>query len=130
MSSVLCRALRISQQGYYRAIRRPRRRAHCLRWFLAVGGYDTRYCDRVAPRTAGKACRKVGAHEREKEKQKTETAAREYSRIYNWPKARKGWGRITTDAWNRQAAQAQELKDAFLAKQITQQAYVRKLDAL
>ena len=49
----------------------PRRCAHCRRWFLAVGGYDTRYCDRVVPGTGGKTCRKVGAHEREKEKQKT-----------------------------------------------------------
>ena len=108
----------------------PRRCAHCRRWFLAVGGYDTRYCERVVPGTGGKTCRKVGAHEREKEKQKTETAAREYSRIYNRLKARKRRGRITTDEWNRQVVQAQELKDAFLAKQITQQEYVRKLDEL
>ena len=108
----------------------PRRCAHCRRWFLAVGGYDTRYCDRVVPGTGGKTCRKVGAHEREKEKQKTETAVREYSRIYNRLKARKRRGRITTDEWNRQVVQAQELKDAFLAKQITQQEYVRKLDEL
>lgn len=108
----------------------PRRCAHCRRWFLAVGGYDTRYCDRVVPGTGGKTCRKVGAHEREKEKQKTETASREYSRIYNRLKARKRRGRITTDEWNRQVVQAQELKDAFLAKQITRQEYVRKLDEL
>ena len=108
----------------------PRRCAHCRRWFLAVGGYDTRYCDRVVPGTGGKTCRKVGAHEREKEKQKTETASREYSRIYNRLKARKRRGRITTDEWNRQVVQAQELKDAFLAKQITQQEYVRKLEEL
>lgn len=72
----------------------------------------------------------VRAHEREKEKQKTETVSREYSRIYNQLKARKRRGRITTDEWNRQVVQAQELKDAFLAKQITQQEYVRKLDEL
>ena len=108
----------------------PRRCAHCRRWFLAVGGYDTRYCDRVVPGTGGKTCRKVGAHEQEKEKQKTETASREYSRIYNRLKARKRRGRITTDEWNRHVVQAQELKDAFLAKQITQQEYVRKLEEL
>lgn len=72
----------------------------------------------------------MGAHEREKEKQKTETASQEYSRIYNRLKARKRRGRITTDEWNRQVVEAQELKDAFLAKQITQQEYVRKLDEL
>ena len=108
----------------------PRRCAHCHRWFLAVGGYDTCYCDRVVPGTGGKTCRKVGAHAREKEKQKSETAIREYSRIYNRLKARKRRGRLTTDQWNRQVALAQELKDAFLARRITHIEYVRKLDEL
>ena len=108
----------------------PRRCAHCRRWFLAEGGYDTLYCNRVVPGAKGKTCRQVGAHEREKEKRRTETAAREYSRIYNRLKARKRRGRITTDAWNRQVARAQELKDAFTARQITREEYVQKLDAL
>ena len=108
----------------------PRRCAHCRRWFLAMGGYDTRYCNRVVPGTNGKTCRKVGAHEREKEKQKTETAAREYNRTYNRLKARKRRGRITVDEWNRQVARAQELKDAFTARQMTKEAYVKKLNEL
>ena len=108
----------------------PRRCAHCRRWFLTVGGYDARYCDRAVPGTGGKTCRKVGAHAREKEKQKNETAAREYSRIYNRLKARKRRGRIAMDEWRRQVVQAKELKDAFLAKQITQQEYVQRLDEL
>lgn len=108
----------------------PRRCAHCGRWFLAIGGYDTRYCERVVPGTKGKTCRQVGAHEREKEKRRTETAAREYSRIYNRLKARKRRGQITVDAWNQQVAQAQALKDAFKARQITREEYVQKLDAL
>ena len=84
----------------------------------------------MVPGAKGKTCRQVGAHEREKEKRRTETAAREYSRIYNRLKARKRRGRITTDAWNRQVARAQELKDAFTARQITREEYVQKLDAL
>lgn len=108
----------------------PRRCAHCRRWFLAMGGYDTRYCNRVVPGTNGKTCRKVGAHEREKEKQKTETAAREYSRTYNRLKARKRRGRLSVDEWNRQVAQAQELKDAFTARQMTKEEYVKKLNEL
>ena len=39
------------------------------------------YCERVVPGTKGKTCRQVGAHEQEKEKRRTETATREYSRI-------------------------------------------------
>lgn len=95
-----------------------------------MGGYDTRYCDRVVPGTGGKNCRKMGAHEREREKQKTETAAREYNRIYNRLKARKRRGRITADEWNRQAAQVQELRDAFADMRMTETEYVEKLDAL
>lgn len=108
----------------------PRRCAHCGRWFLAVGGYDTRYCDRVVPGAGGKTCRKIGAHEREKEKQKTEVAAREYKRIYNRLKARKWRGRITAEEWNRQVARAQELRAAFTDMQMTETEYVEKLDAL
>ena len=108
----------------------PRRCAHCRRWFLAMGGYDTRYCNRVVPGTNGKTCRKGGAHEREKEKQKKETAVREYNRTYNRLKARKRRGRITVDEWNRQVVQAQELKDAFTARQMTREEYVKKLNEL
>ena len=108
----------------------PQRCAHCRRWFLAAGGYHTLYCDRVVPGTGGKTCRKIGAHAREKEKQRTETAAREYSRIYNRLKARKRRGRLDTDAWNRQVAQAQALKDAFAAGAFTREEYVQKLNAL
>ena len=108
----------------------PRRCAHCRRWFLAVGGYDTRYCDRVVPGTNGKTCRKIGAHEREKEKRRTEVASREYSRAYNRLKARKRRGQITVGEWNQQVAQAQELKDMFIAHRITQEGYVKQLDAL
>ncbi|MDD7115964.1 MAG: DUF6076 domain-containing protein, partial [Flintibacter sp.] len=92
--------------------------------------YHTLYCDRVVPGIGGKTCRKIGAHEREKEKQRTETAAREYSRIYNRLKARKRRGRLDTDAWNRQVAQAQALKDAFAAGELTREEYVQKLNAL
>ena len=108
----------------------PQRCAHCRRWFLTVGGYHTLYRDRVVPGIGGKTCRKIGAHEREKEKQRTETAAREYSRIYNRLKARKRRGRLDTDAWNRQVAQAQALKDAFAAGELTREEYVQKLNAL
>ena len=108
----------------------PRRCAHCRRWFLAMGGYDTRYCNRVVPGTNGKTCRKVSAHEREKEKRKKETAVREYKRTYNQLKARKRRGQIAVDEWNRQVAQAQELKDAFTALQMTKEEYVKKLNEL
>ena len=84
----------------------------------------------MVPGTNGKTCRKVGAHEREKEKQKKETAVREYKRTYNRLKARKRRGQITVDEWNRQVAQAQKLKDVFTARQMTKEEYVKKLNEL
>ena len=108
----------------------PRRCAYCHRWFLAAGGYNTLYCSRVVPGTGGKTCRKIGAHAREKEKQRTEIAAREYSRVYNRLKARKRRGRLSTDVWNQQVVQAQTLKDSFAAGVLTREEYVQKLNAL
>ena len=34
------------------------------------------------------------------------------------------------DEWNRQVAQAQELKDAFTARQMAKEEYVKKLNEL
>ena len=78
----------------------------CLDPLRRLGRHHTLYCDWVAPGTGGKTCRKIGAHEREKAKQRTETAAREYSWIYN------------------------RLKDAFAAGELTREEYVQKLNAL
>lgn len=89
----------------------PRKCHNCGRWFLAVGGYDTLYCDRVAPGETKRTCRKVGAHNKEQLKNSKDFAQREYSRVYNRLKARKRTGMITTDEWNRLVANAQELKD-------------------
>ena len=89
----------------------PRKCHNCGRWFLAVGGYDTLYCDRVAPGETKRTCRKVGAHNKEQLKNSKDFAQREYSRVYNRLKARKRSGAITTDEWNRLVANAQELKD-------------------
>lgn len=105
-----------------------RRCANGGRWILAESEYNARYCIWWVPGSKGKACRHAGTYEREREKRRTETAAREYSRIYNRLKARKRRGRIDTDAWNQQVAQA--LKDTFKAQQIIREEYVQELDAL
>ena len=108
----------------------PRRCAHCGRWFLTVGGYNTMYCDREIPGSNGKTCRIIGAHEREKAANQSSEARKEYSRIYNKLKARKQRGTISTDQWNRQVAAAQRLKDAFAEGRIDKEEYVQQLDAL
>ncbi|BDF71438.1 hypothetical protein CE91St41_13350 [Oscillospiraceae bacterium] len=107
----------------------PRRCRHCHRRFLAVGAYNTLYCDRRVPGMGGKTCRDVGAHEKEKSENK-KAARREYSRIYNRLKARKQRGKLSTDEWNRQVVRAQELRAEFEKDGLTEEEYVEKLDAL
>lgn len=107
----------------------PRRCAHCRRWFLAVGGYNTMYCDRAVEGKDGKTCRDIGAHEKEKAKQKSD-AGKIYSRTYNRLKARKRYGTLSTDEWNRMVAISHDIRDAYRAKQITLQEYEEKMNAL
>ena len=78
----------------------------------------------------GRALREDRAGGGGKEKRRTGVAARCDSRGYNRLKARKRRGRITVGEWNQQVAQAQELKDMFIAHRITQEGYVKQLDAL
>ena len=63
----------------------PRRCKDCGHRFVAVGGYNTQYCDRPIPGQSGKSCRSVGTHETAKWKlraafQAGEIAESEYCR--------------------------------------------------
>jgi hypothetical protein len=40
----------------------PRRCHNCGRYFLLTDGYNTCYCNNIAPGEAERTCRKVGAH--------------------------------------------------------------------
>ena len=107
----------------------PRRCKNCGHWFVAVGGYNTQYCDRPILGQHGKTCRSVGAHETAKRKLR-EAAAKEYARTYNRLKGRKQRGTISTDEWNRTVAVAEELRAAFQAGEMAESEYCRKLKAL
>lgn len=107
----------------------PRRCHNCKHFFLAVGGYDTVYCNRIAPGETKRTCRQVGAHR--KEKQKNESPIhKEYSKAYNRLKARKARGSITADEWNRQVAMIQDWRDAAVQGEISDVELKRKLDEL
>ena len=107
----------------------PRRCKNCGHWFVAVGGYNTQYCDRPILGQHGKTCRSVGAHETAKRKLR-EAAAKEYARTYNRLKGRKQRGTISTDEWNHIVAVAEELRAAFQAGEMAESEYCRKLKAL
>ncbi len=93
----------------------PRRCENCGKYFLAMGAYDTRYCNDIAPGETSRTCRMVGAHKKEKAKSNSQPILKEYNRVYNRIKARKRNGIITPDEWNRLVGQIQDLKEAALS---------------
>lgn len=100
---------------FYRAMMHgnlPRQCHNCGRYFLLTKGYNTCYCNNIAPGETERTCRKVGAHRRESmEKASATPAQQEYTKTYNRLKARKQRRKISIDEWNAAIAAAQELKD-------------------
>ena len=106
----------------------PRLCHNCGKWFLAIGAYDTVYCQRVAPGETTRTCRQVGAHRKEKQKNGKDFAYREYARVYNRLKTWKQRGKISEEKWQRQVAYIQELKAEYLAGNMSDVEYATKLD--
>ena len=92
----------------------PRRCQNCNRYFLAMGAYNTLYCNEIAPGETTRTCRMVGAHKKEKLKSLNQPILQEYNRVYNRLKSRKNRGMITAEEWNLQVVHIQELKEAAL----------------
>ncbi|MCK9341725.1 MAG: DUF6076 domain-containing protein [Synergistaceae bacterium] len=89
----------------------PRRCHNCGRYFLLNKGYDTCYCNNVAPGEKGKTCRKVGAHKKEARMEGKTPARLEYDKVYNRLKTRRARGKLSVDEWNAAVALALEYKD-------------------
>ena len=106
----------------------PRLCHNCGKWFLAIGAYDTVYCQRVAPGETTRTCRQVGAHRKEREKNGKDFAYREYARVYNRLKTWKQRGKISEEQWHRRVAYIQEVKAEFLAGKMSDVEYVTKLN--
>ena len=106
----------------------PRLCHNCGKWFLAIGAYDTVYCQRVAPGETTRTCRQVGAHRKEKQKNGEDFARREYTKAYGRLKSRKLRETLSAEKWHRQVAYIQELKAEYLAGNISDVEYVTKLD--
>lgn len=97
----------------------PRRCHNCKKFFLLSSGYDTCYCNNIAPGETDKTCRKVGAHKKQASKEGKTPARLEYDRVYNKFKTRHARGKLTTDEWNAAVAMALEYKDKAEAGKIT-----------
>lgn len=90
----------------------PRKCQNCGKYFLLTNGYNTCYCNNIAPGETKRTCRKVGAHNKEAKKKASETPAQqEYRKAYNRLKMRKARGKISVDQWNTAVAEAEELRE-------------------
>ena len=109
----------------------PRRCHNCGRYILLTAGYNTCYCNNIAPGETNRTCRKVGAHRKESQGKENHTPAqKEYDRTYNRLKARKQRGKISVDEWNAAVAKAQELLALSEQGKLTDDELKQKLEAL
>jgi len=97
----------------------PRRCHNCGRYFILNKGYDTCYCNSIAPGETEKTCRKIGAHKKEARKEGKTPARLEYDKVYNKLKTRRARGKLSIDEWNANVALALEYKDKAEAGEIT-----------
>ena len=119
---------------FYRGLAKgnaPRRCHNCGRYFLLTAGYNTCYCNNIAPGETKRTCRKVGAHRKEAQGKENRTPAqREYDRTYNRLKVRKQRGKISVGEWNVAVAKAQELVAQSERGELTDEVLKQKLGKL
>lgn len=119
---------------FYRALiagNAPRRCHNCSAYFLLTAGYNTCYCNNLAPSETTRTCRKVGAHWKEaKERGSATLAQREYAKAYNRLKMRKQRGKISVDEWNAAVAKSQDLKVQNERGELSDEELHRQLEAL
>lgn len=109
----------------------PRQCHNCGKYFLLTAGYNTCYCNNIAPGETERICRKVGAHRKEAQVRANLTPARkEYSKTYNRLKQRKNRGKISMGEWNTAVAKAQELLKQSEQGKLTDEELTRKLKEL
>lgn len=109
----------------------PRKCHNCGKYFLLTAGYNTCYCNNIAPGETTRTCRKVGAHQKAlRLSAQRSLAQREYYRIYNRLKQRKNRGQISVDEWNTMMTQARELVNQVERGELTYDELVQRLNAL
>ncbi|MET0015976.1 DUF6076 domain-containing protein [Oscillibacter sp.] len=109
----------------------PRRCHNCGTYFLLTAGYNTCYCNNLAPGETARTCRKVGAHRKEAQERVTATPVqKEYAKAYNRLKARKQRGKITVNEWNTAVVKAQDFKDQAEHGELSDEELRRQLAAL
>ena len=98
----------------------PRRCHNCGAYFLLTSGYNTCYCNNIAPGETERTCRKVGAHRKEaREKANRNPARVEYDRTYNRLKQKKNRKKINLNEWNAAVAEAMRILEQSESGQLT-----------
>ena len=119
---------------FYRALARgnaPRRCHNCGRYFLLTRGYNTCYCNNVAPGETTRTCRKVCAHAKEKrEREEASPVQQEYKRTYNRLRMQRQRGKKDGTEYNRQMAQAQEIFDGYERGKVGEEDAIARLKAI
>lgn len=101
------------------------------KYFLLTAGYNTCYCNNIAPGETTRTCRKVGAHQKALRRNSERTLVeREIYRVYNRLKQRKTRGKIRADEWNALMAQVGELEKQVERGDLTYDELVQRLNAL
>ena len=98
----------------------PRRCHNCGTYFLLTSGYNTCYCNNIAPGETERTCRKVGAHRKEaREKANRNPARVEYDRTYNRLKQKKNRKKINLNEWNAAVAEAMRILEQSESGELT-----------
>lgn len=98
----------------------PRRCHNCGTYFLLTSGYNTCYCNNIAPGEIERTCRKVGAHRKEaREKANRNPARVEYDRAYNRLKQKKNRKKISLNEWNAAVAEAMRILEQSESGELT-----------
>lgn len=122
------------QVEFYRGLtvgNAPRKCHNCGKYFLLTAGYNTCYCNNIAPGETVRTCRKVGAHQKALRRSAERTQAqREYYRIYNRLKQRKNRGQLDDDEWNAIMSRAREMTDQVERGEMTFEELVKRLSLL
>ena len=109
----------------------PRKCHNCGKYFLLTAGYNTCYCNNIAPGETTRTCRKVGAHQKALRRSAERTQAqREYYRIYNRLKQRKNRGQLDDDEWNAIMSRAREMTAQVERGEMTYEELVERLSLL
>ena len=98
----------------------PRRCHNCGTYFLLDSGYNTIYCNNIAPGETERTCRKVGAHRKAAQGKENRSPARvEYDRTYNRLKQKKNRKKISVNEWNAAVAGAMRILEQSESGRLT-----------